>query len=239
MQKKHIFILLIALTLILSPLSSLLSPIRAASPIPSPTSSASSTPSGSPASINEVTENLKKRLQSSLDEPVETPLTSAISYVGIVKDIIKDTVIIEDKDGKRDIKLKDDTTILRSPGNTSIKPENIRIDDYIIAIGYPGDNENLNGRRLIVSADAIKPPAKTSDMGTITKIGKASLTISLGGEDQILTTTTKTIFKSPTGTIEFSDLSVGDTLIFTATVDDEDDLTATLVMRILSSAIEQ
>lgn len=212
---------------------SILSPVHAASPSPS----ASSLPSPSPASINEVTENLKKRLQDSLEDEPSAPVSIALSYVGVVKDIIKDTVIIEDKDGKRDIKLKDDTDILRAPGNAAIKPENIRIDDYIIAIGYPGEGENMNGRRLIVSADPIKPPAKTSAMGTITKLAKNSLTVSVGGEDQLITTTTKSIYKSSTGTIESTDLSEGDTVIFTATVDEDKDLTATHIMRVRSSAI--
>lgn len=233
MQKKHNFIPLIALTLILSSLTSLLPPVMAASPSPSPLASPS------PASINEVTENLKKRLQDSLDQTSTPSASSAISYVGVVKDIIKDTVIIEDKDGKRDIKLKEDTNILRAPGNAVIKAENIRIDDYMIAIGYPGDNENLIGRRLIVSDSEIKPPAKTSDMGTIAKIGKTSLTLTVRGEEQIVTTTTKTIYKSPQGTIEFSELAEGDTLIFTATVDEDKSLTATHAMRIPSSTNTQ
>lgn len=225
MQKSLLLVPLIAL--------SLFTPAYAASPSPSPT------PQPSPASINEVTENLKKRLQDSLEEPESTPLSQALGYVGVVKDIIKDTVIIEDKDGKRDVKLTDDTNILRSPGNAVIKRESIRIDDYIIAIGYKGDGENLNGRRLIVSADPLKVPAKTTDLGVITKIGKTSLTLSIRGEDQTINTTAKTIYKSPTGVIEYTDLAEGDTVIYTATVDADDDLTATHLMRILSASIAE
>lgn len=225
MQKSLLLVPLIAL--------SLFTPAYAASPSPSPT------PQPSPASINEVTENLKKRLQDSLEEPESTPLSQALGYVGVVKDIIKDTVIIEDKDGKRDVKLTDDTNILRSPGNAVIKRESIRIDDHIIAIGYKGDGENLNGRRLIVSADPLKVPAKTTDLGVITKIGKTSLTLSIRGEDQTINTTAKTIYKSPTGIIEYTDLAESDTVIYTATIDADDDLTATHLMRILSASIAE
>lgn len=225
MQKSLLLVPLIAL--------SILSPVHAASPSPSPT------PQSSPASINEVTENLKKRLQDSLEEPESTPLSQALAYVGVVKDMIKDTVIIEDKDGKRDVKLTDDTNILRAPGNAAIKPESIRIGDYIIAIGYPGESENLNGRRLIVSADPLKVPAKTSDMGTITKLSKTSLTLSVRGEDREVAITAKTIYKSPSGTIEYTDLAEGDTVIYTAKIADNDELTATQVMRILSSSIAE
>ncbi len=239
MQKKHLFIPFIALSLLLSPLSSLLSPISAASPSPTAKPSPSVSPSPSPVSEAEATDNLKKRLQDSLDlENAGSSVSKAKAYVGVVKDVIKDTIIMEDKDGKKDIKLQDDTTIVRSPAGTTIKPENIRIDDYIIAIGYPGETDILLGKRLIVSVEEIKPPAKVSGLGTISKIGKNSVTLKLVDKDQLITTTTKTIIKSSAGTIEFSDLEVGDTLIYTATVDD-DDLTATVVMRVQTASISE
>lgn len=227
MQKKLHFIPLIALIFLLVPGFATL-PAQAESP--SPTASSSAT-------ADEVTENLKKRLQASLETQVETPVSSARGYIGIVKDVIKDTLIIQDKDGKKDVKLQDDTTILRSPGNAIIKPENIRIDDYIIAIGYPDGDEILSGRRLIVSADPITPPAKTSNLGTISKLSKSSLTLQIGDQEQIIVIISKTIFKSPAGTIEFSDLGVGDTVIYTALVGKDDAQTATILLRIQTSAI--
>lgn len=239
MQKKHLFIPFIVLSLFLSPLSHLFTHTSAASPSPTAKPSPSVTPSSSPVSETEATENLKKRLQESLDlESNPTNTSKAKAYVGIVKDVIKDTIIIEDKDGKKDIKLQGDTTIVRSPAGTTIKPENIRIDDYIIAIGYPDETDILLGKRLIVSAEEIKPPAKVSAIGTIIKIGKNSLTLKLEDKDQLISTTTKTIVKSAVGTIEFSDLEVGDTLIYTANVD-EDDLTATVIMRIQTASIAE
>lgn len=233
MQKKHLFIPFIVLSLLLSPLSYLLTPTSAASPKPSPTVS----PSPSPVSTEQATENLKKRLQESLDLENSTNPSKLKSYVGVVKDVIKDTVIMEDKDGKKDVKLQDNTVIVRSPAGTTIKPENIRIDDYIIAIGYQSDEDILLGKRLIVSAEPIKPPAKTSGLGVITKLGKNSLTLKLADKDQLVTTTTKTIIKSSSGVMEFSDLSVGDTLIYTATIGDEDALTATVIMRVQTSSL--
>jgi hypothetical protein len=239
MQKKQLFIPFIALTFTLLSLSYHLSPTLAASPSPSVKPSPSLSPSPSPASDEEASENLQKRLQKSLDlENADSTTSSIKAYVGVVKDVIKDTIIMEDKDGKKDIKLQEDTIIVRSPAGTSIKPENIRIDDYIIAIGNPGENDILLGKRLIVSTEEIKPPAKVSALGTITKIGKNSVTLKVEDKDQLIATTTKTIFKSSAGTIEFADLEVGDTLIYTATVD-EDDLTATVIMRVQTASISE
>jgi hypothetical protein len=239
MQKKQLLIPFTALTFTLTFLSFHLSPTFAASPSPSVKPSPSLSPSPSPVSEAEANENLKKRLQESLDlESNPTTTSKAKAYVGVVKDVIKDTIIMEDKDGKKDIKLQEDTTIVRSPAGTTIKPENIRIDDYIIAIGYPGEADIMLGKRLVVSAEEIKPPAKVSALGTIAKIGKNSLTLKLEDKDQLVATTTKTIIKSAVGTIEFSDLEVGDTLIYTANVD-EDDLTATVIMRVQTAAISE
>lgn len=222
MQKKHLLIPLIALTL-------LVTPVIAASPSPSPSNTDET-----------ITENIKKRLQESLSDEETTPsITSARAYIGVVKDVIKDTVIVQDKDGKKDIKLETDTNIIRSPGNAVIKAEDIRLGDYIIAIGYPSGDETLTGRRLIVSIDPIKAPGKTSGLGTISKIGKASITLKLQDKDQVVDITGKTIYKSAVGTIELADLSIGDTLIYTATTDANDELTATILMRTGTASITE
>ena len=231
MQKNILLVPLIALIFLLAPSFTSL-PIQAASPSPSPVSSDS-------ASAEQVTENLKKRLQTSLETQLDTPESTALAYIGVIKDVIKDTLIIQDKDGKKDVKLQDDTTILRSPGNALIKPENIRLGDYIIAIGYPSDDGILLGHRLIVSADSITPPAKTSGLGTIRELSNSSLTLKIGDQEQILGITGKTIFKSPGGTIEFSDLGVGDTLIYTALLSKSDAQTATILLRTKTSAVSE
>lgn len=238
MQKKVIIVPIIALTFAFIFTPHALTPIRAISPSPTP----SLIPSPTPTDINEVTENIKKRVQDALNDPTvkAEPSESPLGYVGMVKDIIKDTVIIEDKDGKKDVKLTLDTTILRSPGTATIKPENIRIDDYIIAIGYPaGDSENIVGKRLIVSADAITPPTKTAGLGTIVEIGKTSITLKVDGSDHKLSINAKTIYKSAVGIIELEELNVGDTLIYTATKDAKDVLTASILMRIQTVALAQ
>jgi hypothetical protein len=232
MQKKYLLIPLIALTVYITP-------TFAASP--SPTSSSTTSPSPSSASDAEITQNLKKKIIENLDKETEAsmPPRSPRAYVGVVKDIIKDTLIMQDKDGKKDIKLGTDTNIIRSPGNAVIKAENIRIDDYIIAIGYPDGDDTLTGRRLIVSIDPIKAPEKTSGLGTIAKIGKTSITLKLEDKDQVVDTTTKTIYKSSVGTIESTDLSVGDTVIYTALSDDHNELTATVIMRTQTASISE
>ncbi len=232
MQKKHIITHLIALTLILSHLISI-------SSVQALTASPSSSPTTNESDLGEITENLKKRLQDTLTPSQTPPLNSARAYIGIVKDVIKDTLIIEDKDGKKDVKLDAQTNILRTPGNATIKVDNIRIDDYIIAIGYPQESDILLGKRLIVSVDPIKPPTKNTGLGTLTKITKSSLTLTVNDSELVLATNAKTIYKSTVASIEATDLSVGDTVIFTSLVEGESKQTATTLMRVQTAAIAQ
>jgi len=181
---------------------------------------------------DEVTTNLKKRLQESLQtESSPSPTIQLRAYIGIIKDLIGNNLVINSKDGKQDIRIDDDTTILRAPGNTIIKPDSINIGDSIIAIGYPSDEDTLTGRRLIVSATPIESPAKVTAMGVIKKMDKTSLTLSINDSDQKILVNSKTIFKSPAGPIELADLELGDTLIYTATLTDSTQ-TATILMRV-------
>lgn len=229
MYKKLYFIPLIALILTTYP-------VYAASP--SPSLSPSPSPSDNATTINE---NLKKRLQESLVAEDDKSISPANTkgYIGKIKDIIKDTVIMQDKDGNKDIKFNENTTILRSPGNATIKPQDMRIDDYIIAIGTPIDSEVLEGKRIIVSIDPIQTTSKTTGFGTISKLSKTSLTLLVDGSDKLVTINTKTLYKSPVAIIDFTDLSAGDTVIYTATKDDDDVLTASVIMRVKTASVSE
>lgn len=231
MQKKLILPLLLLPFLILYTSYSI---HAAPSPSPSPL------PSPSPASIDEVTANLKERLQNSLQNlNGSTASPSATSYVGIVTDVVGGTVVISDKDGKKDIKLADNATILRTPGNAVIKPEDIRIDDSMIALGYSAGPNVLTGKRIIVNTIPFPAFKKISALGIIKNLTKSILTLTIGDQTQVVGLTGKTIFKTPAGLLDAPSLSPGDTVIYTAVLDDSGAQTASVVMRIAQSSINQ
>lgn len=239
MQKKFIFSLFLVFVFSIFDIRfSLFAPVHAASPLASPKpSSDGGSPSPSPASIDEVTASLKARLQNSLqnpDDPTASP--SASSYVGTVTDVVGGTVIITDKDGKKDIKIADGATILRTPGNREIKAEDIRIDDAMIALGYPAGNNVLNGKRLIVSTTPFPAFDKTSGYGVVKNMTKSAITLAVGDQTQIVSLTGKTLYKTPVATLDPTDLALGDTVVYTALLDDSGAQTATIVMRILSTS---
>lgn len=226
MQQKHLLYPCIALII----LSATTTSLRASSPSPSPVASPS------PASVEDAVDSVKKRLQESLAKnPESKELIKA--YIGTIKDVIKDTLVVEDKDGKKHVTLTDSTTLLRSPGNATIKAEDVRIGDAIIAIGYPETEDELRGARLIVSSTPFAAPAKTTGLGQITKIGKTSLEIETKDGNLTLTLTSKTIYKTPTELIELADLDVGDRVIYTASTT-ANESSATIIMRIRTTSVE-
>lgn len=185
-----------------------------------------------------ITENLKKRLQEtvSITKMEESTLSSYKSFVGVIRDVIKDTLVIEDKDGEKSIRIASGSALLRNPGNKSIKIEDIRLEDYCIAIGNldSSDPNEMESIRLIVSTTPLNSSYKTTGLATITKIGKTTLdTTPLGGgEVKTLSIDSDTTIKSPLGdALVLKDINVGDSVLYTAT-QEEKSIVVTNLMRV-------
>lgn len=188
------------------------------------------------ADINEVTTNLRERLKDALGSDSE-PEDTRRAHVGVVRDIIKNTVVLEDKDGRQSVVVGDDATVLRTPGSATIKLGQIQIDDNIIAIGYQSSEEELLGKRLIVSSKPFSPPAKLSGLGEITSVGKYAYTVKTEGEPKLeLFFTSDTLYKSPLQELSHQDVHVGDSVLFTAVRDKDGDWSATVILQIKTSS---
>lgn len=196
---------------------------------------ASVSPSPSPDS-SVVTENLKQRLIETINQVDEGKQSeSTLGFVGKVRDIVQNTIVIEDKTGKKNVIVNSETNIVRSPGSAEIKLENVRIDDGIIAIGDPQTtSDEIQGKRIIVSSELFSPPTKVSGIAKITKISKSSMTVSVigTGTTTTLSLNSKTVYKSKNSSLELSDLSENDTVVYTALADSKDSekLTATVIL---------
>jgi len=190
----------------------------------------------SPTPETEVTENLKERLKNTVSgitvNEVSEP-ASTRGYVGKVTDIIQNTIILEDKSGKKSIKVTDDSVIIRSPGSTEIELSSVRIDDSIIAIGSLVNEEEVAGKRLIVSSSELDSIEKISGLSTIKEIGRYSLILTNTQEEGEfeLFFTKNTVYKNKEGILEFNDLSVGDQILYAAKKDSDDDWSATVIMQ--------
>lgn len=234
MQKKHILSPLFALIILSSLVTPLSTTVYSASPSPAPSLLPSPTPSNSTDA--EATENIKKRLQETIGDQSNDllPINKYKSFVGIIRDVIKDTLILEDKDGKKSIKIASGSAIVRSPGNTTIKTDSIRIDDYAIAIGNLLEDDELESVRLIVSTNPLTTSNKQVNLVKITKITNSTLTVIpiSSGETKTITLSTKSNLKTALGeSLDSKDLSVGDSILYTASVE-KDKATVTTLMRI-------
>ncbi len=193
----------------------------------------SSTPSGT-KNEEQVTENLKARLKQTVGINEVGDTSQIRGYVGQVEDVIKNTLVVKDKDGKKNVAIGSDATIVRSPGNADIDIDSVRIDDYIIAMGYSKGDDELEGKRVIVSEKPFAPPEKLAGIGKVSSIDKYAFMITPrdGGDDIELFFTKSTSYKSSEGSLDFKDISPGDEVLFTAVRDQDNDWSATIVMRI-------
>lgn len=186
-----------------------------------------------------ITENLKNRLKETINSVEVVPTPDTVGYVGRIRDIVKNTLVVEDKSGKKNILVNDETTIVRSPGSAEIKLESVKIGDAIIAIGSPGTGGTETiGKRIIVSDTPFEPPAKLSGIGKITKLSTKLVEITDGtGTATTIMLSDKTVVKSPKELIELTDMNENDMVIYSALVDTKDvtKLTATILMQIKQS----
>lgn len=183
----------------------------------------------------DVTENLKNRLKETLEDSSINQVSSPplLGLVGTVKDIVKNTIVVEDKSGKKNVVVPDDATILRTPGSSAIEIENVRIGDSIIAMGGASDNEQeIIGKRIIVSENTLTPPEKLTGIGIIKDIKRYSLILDTDNDPELeVFFTNKTLYKSPLSTLQLKDLTLGDKILFTAGLDKDEDWSASVVMR--------
>lgn len=187
---------------------------------------------------NNVKERIKKYTTTSTTEVNEVVEPEMYGYIGTVTDIIQNTIILEDKGGKKSVRINDDSLILRSPGSKEIELTSVQIDDSIIAIGTHSDEDEIVGRRIIVSTTALTPPEKISGIATITSIDKYSFSLTITDSDEPfeLFFSKDTVYKSPTEILELDNLTLDDEILYTAARDADDDWSATIVMQIKTNS---
>lgn len=189
-----------------------------------------------------ITENLKQRLQDSLESARQnliTPSNPPTAYVGTVLDIVQESAEVQTKDGIRYAKMSDKTTIIRRPGNIAIDLDDIRINDFIIAMGYQDNDTSINSKRVIVSQTIEPQLQKTSGSGTITQLTILEVTIEAqNGSLTTISITNSTIIKSTTDILNLENLEIGQVVVYTADID-EGELEATIIMIISPLELEE
>ena len=142
------------------------------------------------------------------------------AYLGIITDIVENTVQIKNLEGEiKQIAVSDQTVFVKINNvKQTLKLSDIAIGDFLVNMGYINSNSVLDAKRVLVTSEPAKPE-RVSIFGIVTSVGKNEITVTkVGSNDQLPITpeagaivtseSEKGIIKS-----RFSDLSVGSTII--------------------------
>jgi len=156
-----------------------------------------STPDASPSgtiSPEEVTENVKERIKKVVTEQNGKVENEPRAVVGTLQSVANGTLTIKTKTGVRLASVTEDTTFVQNPGSKKATREDLAIDDFIIAMGYLGDDNVLAAERVVMASEAPATPAKKVGFGRIKLINldDDELTILLADGSELTVTLSKT-----------------------------------------------
>lgn len=142
--------------------------------------------SGSANEISEspelTTQNLKERIERVVQEKKEA-IKGAIDrmgtqkrgFIGEVQRISEETLTVRTNKGIRIVALNDpNITILKD--SKPIKLESIVVGDWVVAMGFSEEDGTFTPRRLLLSSETLRPQDYKVDIGTITEIGRNTIT---------------------------------------------------------------
>lgn len=147
------------------------------------------------ASPEVTTQNLKERIERVVQEKkeeirgaIDRMGTQKKGFIGEIQRISEETLTIRTNKGIRIVSLNNpDITILKN--QSPITLENIAVGDWVVAMGFAEEDGTFTPRRLLISSDSLRPREHKVDIGTITEIGRTTLTFNSrqGGSPQELT----------------------------------------------------
>ena len=154
-------------------------------------------------SREEVKEKIKQRLEDAAEEKIDevrnTLLSSkAFAYVGLLKSVDDDLLVIETRQGERKAKVASDSAIIFiQPGKSkkNIELEKAEIDHFTIAMGFMNNNEIINARRVVFTPVPTSVATRKVVHGKVTEIDVSRLRIKSNGEELRFSVTSSTDLK--------------------------------------------
>jgi len=101
-----------------------------------------------------------------------------VSYVGTVTDISGETIQIKDLSGEiKQASVEEETTYINGlKKNIEVKPTDLAIGDYIVAMGFVNGNKVLKTKRILISSP-LKENKYTTIWGNLEKVTKTKITL--------------------------------------------------------------
>jgi hypothetical protein len=151
----------------------------------SPKASAQSpTPQATSPAVQQLREKVKEIVREKIEE---VKMGQKRAFFGEISKISGSVITITNPRGERQIKVSEDTKII-SKGRKEIKLENLKIGNFIIAMGYLGNNNVLEAKRIVV-AEKPKLPAREVAFGKVTDISTEEKILTVKNEKKDITYT--------------------------------------------------
>lgn len=193
--------------------------------------SSSISPSGTPKNVRD---NLRERVEEKLTQLSNKPR----ALIGKITEIQDGSLLIETKDGVKQLKLGANVTVIDardSKNKKTLDGKSLVLGDLIVALGFQNSKDVLEGRRILVISE-LPTSTRRAVYGIVEELKKDSLIIRHPKKDEMWTikVDSKTRFtKKSDGKVqkaEFSDVETGDRIVAVGTPTKE---TNTLMARLI------
>lgn len=201
-----------------------------------PANAQSTTEEATPSSVispQEVKEKIKQRLQDVVEEKMENVKgviekrlqSKAFAYVGSLKSINDDFLIVETKEGEKKAKVASDSAIIfvkQGASKKNIKLKEAEIGQFTIAMGFMDKEEIINAKRVIFSPMPTVVKRKVI-FGKVTEIDVNKLQVKSNGEEVRFSIDSSTDFKiKGLNKPKVADIQIEDKVVAILDLDKED-----------------
>lgn len=202
------------------------------------------TPTNTP--VPTTSQEIKDKVQERIDQIKEDAQKKA--FWGTLKAINDTTLVLEGPRGEKRIKT-DSTTKFVDSAKREVKFSDLEIGNFIIAMGFWKENGTLEGKRILVLAQAPKPtPLRIAFMGMVTDIVKDENILSVtqikkDGLTYEVSVTSKTILtKKVDGSIKkvlFGAIATSDRLVVIGLKEKENNAVTAKIIHVIPSSSSQ
>lgn len=185
--------------------------------------------------VKEIREAVKEKVR---EEIQQTQKGQKKAFVGEITEISNSTLVLKTLSNEQQAEIDSEATILNIKKN-KIEFEDLEIGNYVIAMGYLGENEVLQAKRVVVTKEP-ETPTRQVVVGRVTDISDDEKIITVKNEKKGVvymveatskTTITQKLEEDEVEEVKFGQIEEGDWLITigTPTEDEEKIITAKLI----------
>ena len=129
----------------------------------------------------EEADTVREKVQQKLEQARANPK----AYLGTITDIAENTIQIKSIKGEIQQVSVDETTTFVKVGKTkqTVKYDDVAIGDYIISMGFKGENEVLKAKRILLTQPA-EPVRRKAIYGEVVEIDRKTVTLKVSDEGQ-------------------------------------------------------